>query len=276
MTSPISYYGGKKAIISHYLDMVPVHDTYTEAFAGGCELYWQKDAVKHEVINDLNDNVVNFYKVLKLKYKPLKRAIDATLYSRSLHHKAYQILINPKDSSDIQRAWAFWVRANFSFANKLDGGLRHSNDMGSMPPMTMMNKKADFTEMMASRLERTYIENTEGLKILKSRNVATAFHEIDTPYFHGPKTIPADQGHYKKLFTTAQFEEVLTWCAEDCKGKFMIHNYNSALLDQFVKVHGWHKKEITHRIKAPRKTGTDKIEVIVWNYSNTCGTLKLF
>lgn len=277
MTSPITYYGGKKSIITHYLDLVPVHDTYVEPFVGGGELFWQKDPVRNETINDINGNVVNFYRVLKLKYKALKRAIDATLYSRQLHRKAYKIYSHPGTASDVQRAWAFWMRANFSHSNKIDGGLRFSADMGSLPPSVMLNKKQEFTDRLAARLERTYIECDDALHLLRgSRNVDTGFYELDPPYFFGDDTRPADQGHYRRVFKVDQYEDLLNWCAHECKGKFILHNYKSAMLDRFIKVHGWQKKEVTHRIKAPRKSGPTKLEMIVWNYSTPCGTLNLF
>jgi len=118
-------------------------------------------------------------------------------------------------------------------------------------------------------LENTFIENNEALTILISRNVKKAFHYIDPPYFN------ADMGHYAG-YTEENLKSLLTWCANDCKGKFLLSNYNSDLLNEFIQVHGWHKKEVTHRIKAPRKSGAAKVEVLVWNYDVTKFSKDLF
>ena len=273
--TPIVYYGGKLSIIQHLLDMVPVHEVYTETFFGGGTLFWAKAPAKNETINDRLDIVVNFYRVLKLKYKPLKRLIDATCYSRSEHQKAYRIF-SDKRYSDVQRAWAFWMRANFSFSKKLDGGIQYSNHMCSVHPEVMRNKKIEFNELLARRIEGAYIENNDALTVLQSRNVKSAFHYLDPPYFHGTKTEPADQGHYKKHFAKDNYEQLLNFLANDCKGKFLLSNYNSDMLTDYIKKHGWYKKEITHRIAAPRKSGKAKVEILVSNYSTPCGTLKLF
>jgi len=43
--TPIVYYGGKTAILNHLMEMVPVHEVYTETFFGGGTLFWAKDPV---------------------------------------------------------------------------------------------------------------------------------------------------------------------------------------------------------------------------------------
>ncbi len=132
-----------------------------------------------------------------------------------------------------------------------------------------MNKKNEFTTLLQQRLEHTHIENNEALKVLESRNVKKAFHYLDPPY---PGT---DQGNYAG-YTIDNFNALLTWCATECKGKFLLSNYNSDLLTEFIQVHGWHKKEIEHRIKAPRKSGPSKIEVLVWTYNYEQNSRDLF
>jgi DNA adenine methylase len=65
--TPIVYYGGKTSIVNHLLDMVPVHEVYTETFFGGGTLFWAKDPVKNETINDRLDIVINFYVAVPLQ-----------------------------------------------------------------------------------------------------------------------------------------------------------------------------------------------------------------
>ncbi len=272
--TPIVYYGGKTAILPHLLEMVPVHEVYTETFFGGGALFWAKDPVKNETINDTRGDVVNFYVVLKTRYPELKRLIDQTIMARDFHREANAILraswrgVEPVDN--VKLAWAFWFGSNFSYSRKLGSGMSYSNDRGNQVPDNVCSKKSEFTEYLVERIEHCYIENENALKILDSRNVAKAFHYIDPPYCN------ADMGHYRASFSWNDYRQLLEWCAYHCKGKFLLSNYNSEMLESFIKVHGWHKKEITHRIKAPRKSGTAKVEVLVSNYSTPCGTLKLF
>ncbi|MEO5892256.1 MAG: DNA adenine methylase [Ferruginibacter sp.] len=259
MKTPISYYGGKQAIINHILPLIPSHDIYTETFFGGGTVFWAKDPVRNETINDRLDIVINFYKVLKTNYRPLKKLIQASLISRSMQQTATRMLKKQIPADEITLAWAFWYCCNFSFSCKIGAGIKYANEQNTIVTTTLLNKKNEFTEILAARIERTQIECIDALIVLNSRNVQGAFHYLDTPYFN------SDLGHYPG-YSEENFKSLLHWCANDCKGKFLLSNYNSDVLEQFTRVHGWNKKEITHRLKAPRKSGSAKVEVLIWNY----------
>lgn len=259
LKTPLSYYGGKQSIIRHMLPLVPAHEVYTEAFLGGGTLFWAKRPAKNETINDTLDIVVNFYKVIKNNYRPLKKRIDATLICRHDKQLAEKIIRNKSKYTKVDRAWAAWFVFNFNYAGKKDGGLKYSNNMCTVIPEVLRHKKDRFTDHLVSRIEHATIENKDALWVLRSRNVPAAFHEIDPPYLN------ADQGHYSG-YTEEDTRQLLDFLADECKGKFMLHNYNSDLLDCYVKANNWNKKEITHRLTAPRKSGPAKVEVIVYNY----------
>ena len=65
MRTPISYYGGKQRMIKHILPLIPSHRIYVEPFFGGGSIFFAKGPSYLEVINDINDNVVNFYQVMQ-------------------------------------------------------------------------------------------------------------------------------------------------------------------------------------------------------------------
>lgn len=260
MKTPISYYGGKQAIINHILAIIPPHEIYTETFFGGGTVFWAKDPVRNETINDRLDIVINFYKVLKLNYRPLKKMIDVSLISRSMQQTATRMLKKQIPADSITLAWAFWYACNFSFVSKIGGGLKFCNEPNAIVTTTLLNKKREFTDMLCARLEQTQIECGEAMYILKLRNVPTALHYLDTPYFN------ADMGHYSG-YTEADFKSLLHWCATECKGKFILSNYSSDTLTAATLANGWNTKTITHQLKAQRKSGTEKKEVLTWNFN---------
>lgn len=257
--TPISYYGGKQSIIHHILPLIPEHEIYTETYFGGGTVFFAKDPVYNETINDKLDIVINFYRILKTKYRQLKKLIDLSLISRTMHTQALHIVQCKIPADAVTKAWAFWYVCNFSFFCKIGGGIKYANDMNAIVTVTLKNKKNEFTEMIANRIENTQIENNDAISVLNSRNVEGAFHYLDTPYHN------ADQGHYRG-WTLADLEKQLHWCAVECKGKFLLSNYNSETLDEQIRIHGWNKIEITQRLKAPRKSGPAKVEVLVFNY----------
>lgn len=262
-------------MIPHILPLIPQHNVYTEIFFGGGAVFWAKDPSHTETINDRDDLVINFYRQLKNNYNPLKKKINSSLVSRSLHHEALTIIrrhrggLNGHTKTDL--AWAFWMCTNFGFSNNIGGGLRYSNDQRSSVTRLMARKKDEFTELLVARIENTVIENKEALLVYRARNNSSAFHYIDPPY------PGADQGHYRG-YSWQQFEELLTALGE-CKGKFMLSNYNSELLDRHILANGWTKLEIEKPLTANPahyRHGKRKTEVLVMNYHNVCGTMKLF
>ena len=74
--TPISYYGGKQTMLPYILPLIPKHEVYTESFFGGGAVFWAKEQVKTEIINDFNANVYNFYKVLQTRFVELQNLVQ--------------------------------------------------------------------------------------------------------------------------------------------------------------------------------------------------------
>jgi DNA adenine methylase len=188
MKTPVTYYGGKQSMLKHIKPLVPEHKVYTESFAGGAALYWAKKPAEIEVINDINRNVITFYRVVKTKFEALKLRIDGTLHSREEHEFAGIIYQYPQFFEDVDIAWSVWCRSKMGFASKLDGSFGYDKTRNSMPKK-ITNAKESFTELLAKRLENTQIECTSALRIIKSRDTEETFHFVDPPY------VNSDCGH---------------------------------------------------------------------------------
>lgn len=280
MRTPISYYGGKQAMLNHILPRIPAHTVYTEVFFGGGAVFFSKKQSHNETINDKLDIVVNFYEVLKLRFDELKPMVEATLISRTVHNRALNTIRAHKKWSKgqtkrkvcpVKLAWAFWVCTNFAFSNKIGGGYKYSNNQDTVVSDTLRIKKLEFDNALSKRIQRTYIENTDFLKVLRSRNTKDAFHYLDPPYYN------ADMGHYGD-WNIDDYERLLFWCQDECKGKFMLSSYKSDILQEFVDRNGWRSIEVTKRIQANMKTLSprDKTEVLAWNYDEGHGQTTIF
>lgn len=261
MKSPIIYYGGKSSMLTNILPLIPPHKVYTEVFFGGGSVFWAKKPSFNETINDKLDIVVNFYQVLKLQFDALWPLIDASCYSRTLHRQATSIVMGKIKADTVKRAWAFWFSSNHSYGCKLGAGFKYSNQQNQVPPQVMVNNKKAFTKLLQHRIEGCSIENKDALEVLISRNVADAFHYLDPPY------PGADQGHYRG-YTWEEYHALLTLC-ETLKGRFMLSNYNSPMLDEFIQRNGWWKKEYKINNKGMRRNDAAKVEVLVCNYVPT-------
>lgn len=51
-------------MVNTILPLIPVHKVYVEPFFGGGAIFFAKEQSQAEIINDLNGEIVNFYKVV--------------------------------------------------------------------------------------------------------------------------------------------------------------------------------------------------------------------
>jgi DNA adenine methylase len=77
MISPFPWPGGKHALVPQLLQMIPEHRTYVEVFAGSAKLLFAKEPSSFEVVNDLNGDVVNFFRVAKHRPAELAEAMES-------------------------------------------------------------------------------------------------------------------------------------------------------------------------------------------------------
>lgn len=274
MKPPVSYYGGKQRMLKHLTGMIPDHELYIEPFIGGGALFWSKDPSPAEVINDLDDDIVNFYKVLQNNFDELHELIHSTLHSRGLHSLASYVLKKSEDdkqerysyflgsdpncsnTASINRAWAFWVQSNMSYSAKLFGGFAYCRSYKTS--RTISNKRERFQETYKERLRNVCIECNDAVKVINSRDTVNTFHYCDPPYFN------SDCGHYDG-YTREDFEKLLQ-ALSAIKGKFLLSSYPSDLLEEFRSQQGWKQKKFTKNLTAGKSNSGKKTEVLTWNY----------
>ena len=230
MKPPLTYYGGKQKLADRIISMIPEHRIYCEPFFGGGAVFFAKPPVEIEVISDTNGELINFYKVLKNDYKKLNKEIRATLHSREEHQTAEVILKYPKLFSEVRRAWAIWTLANQSYASRL-GGTWRCDFKDNSTSKKLINKRNNFTEVYATRLEQIQIDNRDAIKVIKLWDTKESFFYLDPPYFN------SNMGHYKG-YTEQDFENLLETLSK-IKGKFILSSYPSTLLEKYTKKHKW-------------------------------------
>lgn len=258
LKTPISYYGGKQKLLGLILPIIPEHHLYCEPYCGGAAVFWAKEPSKVEVINDLNSEVVNFYRVMQSKFEELYELVTQTLHSRKQHSDAAVIYNNPHLFSEVDRAWAFWVSCNQSFSSKINSGWAYGRKKSSCEVKTD-NCKERFKIVFKERLKHVQIECNNALKVIESRDCETSFIYVDPPY---PES---NQGHYAG-FGLDDFEALLR-VLEVVKGKFLLSSYDYSLLTEYAQRNGWHQQKHTMIVTAKKGVrDKKKVEVFTANY----------
>lgn len=245
-------------MLKHILPLVPSHRLYTEAFAGGAALFFAKEPCEIEVINDINLNLINFYRILKSDFKGLKIRIESTLHSRATFDFAGWVYDNPLYFEPIERAWAVWVLSKIGFASKLNGSFGYDRNENCICKK-LINAKDSFTESLRKRLENTQIECTSAFHIISSRDSDHTFHFVDPPY------IDTNCGHYSDTFNIADFERLLELLST-VKGKFMLTMFPHPILSEYITERSWKMIKVERTISASKTNRRKQIEIIVMNY----------
>lgn len=267
MRTPITYYGGKQRIAPEIISMMPAHKIYVEPFFGGGAVFFQKPKRGIEVINDHNNDLMNFYFCVQNRFDELRELIRQTLHSEAMYYHAKDIWNGRAEASDIEKAWAIWLITNGSYAGSMHGGWKWCNGTSGGQSATMIKgKREEFSERLHQRLDNVQISSRDALKVIQDRDTPETFFYLDPPY---PGCV---QQHYSG-YTFENLEELLR-VLQTIKGKFILSNYWCDILREYTEANKWNYREIeinlriTNLGRGSRKKETQyRTEVLVYNYS---------
>ena len=116
MIGPLSYIGGKRRIARRLLSLIPAHTTYVEPFAGGAQVFFHKPRSTVEVLNDLDEEIVNFLRMCQRHPHELARILRWQPASRRIfdwHQRQPPGLL-----TDIERAARFFYLQKLAWSGK--------------------------------------------------------------------------------------------------------------------------------------------------------------
>lgn len=115
----IPWVGGKRKLARKLLPLFPMHSCYVEPFCGGAALFFMKEPSKAEVLNDINGDIVNLYRVIQNHLEEFIKQFKWALTSREIFRWLKDT--PPEVLTDIQRAARFYYLQKLSFGAKVDG-----------------------------------------------------------------------------------------------------------------------------------------------------------
>ena len=179
MTGPFPYIGGKNRPANKIIELFPAHTTYVEPFAGGAQLLFHKKPSQVEILNDLDGDVVNFFRICQLHHEELLRQLKYTIASRRLF--ALYDAQSPETLTDIQRA----VRFFYLQKNAFGGLVANRNFHYSVTRPANLNPETlpKLIENAYQRLQRVQIENLPYGEVLKRYDRPTTLFYLDPPYW---------------------------------------------------------------------------------------------
>lgn len=234
----VRYYGSKFRIASWIIDQFPAHTCYVEPFAGGASVLLQKEPSQFEVLNDINQDVINFFDVLRGDTEKLIRAILLTPYARAELKRSQEPADDP-----LERARRFYIRAWQSFGSgtgttKSATGWRYQIGRGDSGRANAVDSWNDTEHlwMVAERLKLVQIECDDASKVIQRFDGTDTLFYLDYPYLHSTRYVNAKYKGYSHEMTDDDHRRYAE-LVRQLKGMVIVSGYHSELYDELYV--GW-------------------------------------
>lgn len=177
----LAWPGGKRRLAKVLLPMIQgrPHSCYVEEFAGGGSMFFLRQPAEVEVLNDVNTELINLYRVVKNHMEEFIRQFKFAVASRQLFewHKGTP----PETLTDIQRAARFMYLQKLAFGSKVSSttfGISPS----SPPRFNILRLEEDLSQAHL-RLARVWVESLDWSTCLERWDREYTLHFMDPPYY---------------------------------------------------------------------------------------------
>lgn len=175
----VPWIGGKRRLAKHILPLFPAHTCYVEPFSGAAALYFLKAPSKTEVINDINGELVNLYRVVKHHLEEFVRQFKWALVSRQIYKWLQD---TPEETlTDIQRAARFYYLQKQAFGGKV-ADHTFGTSTTSAPRFNLLRIEEELS-MAHLRLSRTLIEHLNWHQCIERYDRPHTLFYCDPPYW---------------------------------------------------------------------------------------------
>lgn len=261
MKNILKYPGAKNRIANWICSYMPEHNVYLEPYAGSLAVFFHKEPCHIETINDLDGEVVNFYRILREHCEELVCRIGLTPYARAEYVKAYE-----QCEDDIERARRFCVRCwmGFGCGNLYRNGFKSGQQSHSPNPAKAWAKLPETMLYAAERLKGVQIENLPAVELIKRYDTQDVFMYLDPPYLQELRK----KHLYKYEMEDREHEELLE-IVDKHPGKVLLSGYDNDLYNDML--HGWNKVQKVTQAEGGRK----RVETLWMNYDVEQGQMSL-
>lgn len=257
------WYGGKFNHLNWLLPLLPKCHHYCEPFGGSAAVLLNREPSPVETYNDIDGEVVNFFRVLRNHKDELIEAIGLTPFSREEFYLA--LSSNDGPLSDLERSRLFFVRARQVRTGLVQtaslgrwANCKNTSRAGMAGVVSRWLGSVEDLPEIALRLLRVQIENRPAVDAIRLYDSPDTLFYCDPPYVHAARGDNKAYGFEMDEAAHRQLSEVL----RACKGKVAISGYHCDLMDDLYK--GWRYHEASskncHSVKEPRR------EVVWMNY----------
>ena len=257
----LRYHGGKWLLAPWIIGHFPAHRIYVEPFGGAASVLLRKPRAYAEIYNDLDDEVVNLFQVLRSdRADELVAALRLTPFARAEFNAAYEPADDP-----VERARRLIIRSFMGHGSDGASGMYRtgfratSNRSGTTPAHDWANLP-DPMAAVVDRLRGVVVEQQDALKAMQKHDGPATLHFVDPPYLPATRARcnrRADNGGvYRHELTAEQHIELLEFL-RGLRGMVVLSGYPSDEYD--LALPDWHRVE-----RAALKDGAKPATEVLW------------
>lgn len=205
----IPWIGGKTRLADKLLPLFPDHTCYVEPFAGAAGLLFKKEPSKVEVLNDINGDLVNLYRVVQHHLVEFLKCFEYADVGRQMFE--WEQMKNPETLTDIQRAARFFYLQKLAFGGKVQG--QTFGTATTSPPRLNLRRIEEDLTASHLRISRVHVEHLDWQECIRRYDRKHTLFYLDPPYWQ-------TEG-YGVEFGLEQYEQMADLAAS-IKGKMVI------------------------------------------------------
>lgn len=251
MKPPIPYFGSKATIASQIAALLPAHEHYVEPYCGSLAVLLAKPRSTLETVNDLDGNLMTFWRVLRDRPDELARVCALTPHSRAEYgHATDTLSIDHID--ELERARCVWValtQSRSASMNPTPPGWSYSigraNDLerGERSRPRQIASMIQQLPAVAERIARVSLECRPALAIITEFGVRPqVLLYVDPPYLASTRL---GSNRYRHEMPHEAEHRDLAETLHACRATVVLSGYPSPLYDDLYA--DWHHYEIRTR-----------------------------
>lgn len=234
----LRWHGGKWKLAQWIISHFPPHRIYVEPFGGAASVLMQKERSYAEVYNDLDDEVVNLFRVLRdpVAAAELRRQLELTPFARVEHQDAYELADEP-----IERARRLIILSFMGFGSnghnrRRKTGFRANSNRSGTTPAHDWGNYSSAVDAFSERLRGVVIEHRDAVEVMLHHDGPETLHYVDPPYLpetralKNPYDLKYAGGMYAHEMSTQEHEALLAVLI-DLRGMVVLSGYASDSYD---------------------------------------------
>jgi DNA adenine methylase len=238
MMPPFAYFGGKTLLAPRIADLMPDHDHYVEPFCGSLAVLLAKAPTKFETVNDIDGELVTFWRVLRDRPQELARVCALTPHSRAEHANTY----GDPPTDDLEIARRVWVQLTQGRAGirRATGWRHYVKPVGTAPMADYLDAYVERILACAERMRNVSLECRPALEMIDryGREDGVLIY-ADPPY----PTSTRYSGSYLHEMGSDDEHRDLAAALKACACAVIVSTYPSALYDELYA--DWYRTEIS-------------------------------